>query len=52
MAEFVNKKPWSHLDIAGVAGSSVENGYIVKGATGFGVRMLIEFALASTKKDN
>jgi len=52
LAEFVNKKPWSHLDIAGVADSSVENGYIVKGATGFGVRMLIEFALSLPKKEN
>jgi len=49
--EFVCKKPWSHLDIAGVAASNVDNGYIVKGATGFGVRMLIEFALSLAKKD-
>jgi len=52
LAEFVNKKPWTHLDIAGVAASSAEKGYIVKGATGFGVRMLIEFALSSAKKEN
>lgn len=50
LAEFVDKKPWAHLDIAGVAASSVEKGYIVKGATGFGVRMLIEFALSLAKK--
>jgi leucyl aminopeptidase len=52
LAEFVDSKPWAHLDIAGVAASSVDNGYIVEGATGFGVRMLIEFALSLARKEN
>ncbi len=49
LAEFVDNTPWVHLDIAGVASSNKEKGCIVKGATGFGVRTLIELALLSTK---
>jgi len=45
LAEFVGNTPWVHLDIAGTASSSKEKGYIVKGATGAGVRTLVEFAL-------
>ncbi len=52
LGEFVDKKPWAHLDIAGVAASKVDNGYIVKGATGYGVRTLIELALSLAKKEN
>ncbi len=46
---FVDYPRWAHLDIAGVAGidgmsSSNDNPYMpAKGATGFGVRLLIEF---------
>lgn len=35
--------PWSHLDIAGVALSKKERAYSAAGATGFGVRLLVEF---------
>ncbi len=35
--------PWAHLDIAGMAFGEKEKGYVTKGATGFGVRLLIEF---------
>jgi leucyl aminopeptidase len=35
--------PWSHLDIAGVASSKKERSYSAAGATGFGVRLLVEF---------
>jgi leucyl aminopeptidase len=45
LAEFVNDTPWVHIDIAGPRISNKESGYIVKGATGFGVRTLIELAL-------
>jgi leucyl aminopeptidase len=45
LAEFVDSTPWVHIDIAGPRLSNKESGYIVKGATGFGVRMLIELAL-------
>ena len=37
---FVNKKPWVHLDIAGVAWSTKDAPCIPKGATAFGVRLL------------
>jgi len=50
LAEFTDNKPWVHLDIAGVASSDKEKGYVVKGATGFGVRTLIEFASLSSKE--
>lgn len=35
--------PWAHLDIAGMALSEKDNGYIPSGGTGFGVRALVEF---------
>ena len=47
LAEFVADTPWVHLDIAGTAFSSKESGYIAKGATGFGVRTLVELASAT-----
>ena len=34
---------WAHLDIAGMAMSEKDNAYIPRGATGFGVRLLVEF---------
>lgn len=35
--------PWAHLDIAGMAMTEENKGYIPAGATGFGVRLLVEF---------
>ncbi len=49
LAEFVANIPWVHIDIAGTAFSTKESGYIVKGATGVGVRTLIELALSAAK---
>ena len=46
LAEFVANTPWVHIDIAGTAFSAKESGYIVKGATGVGVRTLVELALS------
>ena len=37
---FVNKKPWAHLDIAGMAWSGKDGPTTPKGATAFGVRLL------------
>ena len=37
---FVNKMPWAHLDIAGVAWSTRDSPIIPKGATAYGVRLL------------
>lgn len=35
--------PWAHLDIAGMALTEKDNGYIPRGGTGYGVRLLVEF---------
>lgn len=35
--------PYLHLDIAGVAMSSVKKDYINKGASGYGVRLIVDF---------
>ena len=43
LEEFVDGKPWAHLDIAGTAWD-VGREYVGKGATGFGVRLLVELA--------
>jgi leucyl aminopeptidase len=43
LEEFVDGKPWAHLDIAGTAWD-IEREYAPKGPTGFGVRLLIELA--------
>jgi leucyl aminopeptidase len=42
LEEFVDY-PWAHLDIAGVAWTSEEVPYHPKGATGFGVRLLVDW---------
>jgi leucyl aminopeptidase len=41
LAEFAEKTPWVHIDIAGTVSSDKDSGYNVKGATGVGVRTLI-----------
>ncbi|WP_413450566.1 leucyl aminopeptidase [Georgenia phoenicis] len=46
LEEFVAGRPWAHLDIAGTAQSSAERSWVNKGPTAFGVRLLIELALA------
>jgi leucyl aminopeptidase len=49
LAEFIDNNSWVHIDIAGTAFSTKESGYIVKGATGVGVRTLVELALREAK---
>jgi leucyl aminopeptidase len=44
LEEFVDGKPWAHLDIAGVAWDQDNRDYVGKGASGWGVRMLVELA--------
>jgi leucyl aminopeptidase len=45
---FAGEVPWAHLDIAGTA-YDVPHSYLAgKGATGFGVRLLVEVALAAS----
>jgi leucyl aminopeptidase len=41
LEEFVDDRPWVHLDIAGTAWD-VGREYVGKGPTGFGVRLLVE----------
>ncbi len=43
LKEFVGDTPWVHLDIAGPSMSPKERGYFSKGATGMGVRTLVEY---------
>ncbi|MFQ5716603.1 MAG: leucyl aminopeptidase [Nitrospinales bacterium] len=40
---FAGDQPWAHLDIAGVSWSSESKPYIPKGASGFGVRLLLNY---------
>jgi len=42
LKEFVGDVPWVHLDIAGPARSEEDDAYTPKGASGFGVRTLVE----------
>ena len=49
LEEFINKTPWVHLDIAGTSESDNEKGYLVKGATGVTVRMLVNLILSMAK---
>jgi leucyl aminopeptidase len=44
IGEFVQNKPWLHIDIAGTAWSDSEKDYISKGGTGVGVRTLYYMA--------
>jgi leucyl aminopeptidase len=46
LKQFVTDTPWAHLDIAGTVWSEKESGYHNPGATGFGVRTLVEWVLA------
>lgn len=43
LKEFVGDTPWAHLDIAGTAFLPKPGKYCTKGATGVGVRLLIEY---------
>jgi leucyl aminopeptidase len=45
--EFAGDLPWAHLDIAGTAWAEDAKPYQPKGATGVGVRTLVQLALAS-----
>ena len=44
LQEFVGDTPWVHLDIAGPVTTDEIEGEFTKGATGFGVRTLLEIA--------
>ncbi len=42
LAKYVGDIPWAHVDIAGTAWTTEEKPYLAKGATGFGVRLLLD----------
>lgn len=50
LQRFVNKTPWAHLDIAGMAWSKEAKPTVPKGATGFGVRLLDRFVADNYEK--
>jgi leucyl aminopeptidase len=41
--EFVGDVPWAHLDIAGPMDSDGDSGWLNRGATAYGTRLLIDF---------
>lgn len=43
LGKFTEGYPWAHLDIAGTAWADKEKGYLTKGGTGLGVRLLVQF---------
>jgi len=45
LKEFVKETPWAHLDIAGPVWADKENGVNNAGATGYGVRTLVNWVL-------
>jgi len=48
LKEFVGDTPWVHLDIAGPSQSPKDRGYHSRGATGVGVRTLVELVRRRT----
>ena len=44
---FAGDVPWAHIDIAGTAWDVPRPYFVGKGATGFGVRLLVELALSA-----
>lgn len=53
LANFVGETPWAHLDIAGTAWiqeASEQKSYTPKGATGVGVRLIIDYLLNEASK--
>ena len=46
LKQFVKNTPWAHLDVAGPVWIEKENGYNNPGATGYGVRTLVNWVLS------
>lgn len=47
--EFVADTPWAHLDIAGPMEADGDDGWLNRGATAYGTRLLIDFCAAFKK---
>jgi leucyl aminopeptidase len=45
LKQFVKETAWAHLDVAGPVWTDKENGYNGAGATGYGVRLLVNWVL-------
>ena len=50
LKRFIDKTKWAHLDIAGVAWKGKGDPLAVKGATGFGVRLLNQLVIDNYEK--
>ncbi len=46
LKQFVKETPWAHLDVAGPVWTDKENAYNSPGATGYGVRTLVNWVMA------
>jgi len=46
LSEFVGSTPWAHIDMAGPMNSDGDDGWLSRGATGFGTRLLIDLAVS------
>jgi len=49
LKQFAKKVPWARLDIAGTSWAEADTPYKPKGATGYGVRLLAEFAASYSR---
>ena len=47
--EFTNDVPWAHIDMAGTMKMESDDGWLAKGATGYGTRLLIDLVTNFTK---
>ena len=45
LQQYVKDTPWAHLDVAGPVWTEKENGYHNPGATGYGVRTLVQWIM-------
>jgi leucyl aminopeptidase len=52
LEEFVDGRPWAHIDIAGTAQNDEDVSWRPPGCTGFGARLLTEFALTFSPTAN
>ncbi|MFH1430170.1 MAG: leucyl aminopeptidase [Candidatus Uhrbacteria bacterium] len=50
LEQMAEEKPWAHFDIAGTAWATEAKSWLGKGATGYGVHLLIELARDWAKK--
>ncbi|QKW34323.1 leucyl aminopeptidase family protein [Actinomadura sp. NAK00032] len=46
LREFAGDRPWAHLDIAGPGRATADDAEITRGATGYGVRLLLDWLTA------